>query len=399
MIDQIQNFFKQETAGGYVLVFAAMLALIVNNSPLSSWYDTLLQVPLIIQIADFEIAKPLLLWINDGLMAIFFFLIGLEVKREIMGGHLSSLRSVSLPAFAALGGMAFPAIIYIFFNWSDSIALQGWAIPSATDIAFALGVLALLGDRVPISLKIFLLTLAVIDDMGAVVIIALFYSGDLSTTSLIVASIALFILAIINRSGCLSLTPYVLIGIVLWSSVLKSGVHATLAGLVLAFFIPYRSKKINNARDSPLIRSEHGLRYWVAFGVLPIFAFANAGVSFEGMSVMRLLDPIPLGIALGLFLGNPIGIMFMSWLAVRLGLAKIPEDMNWSMLFGASILCGIGFTMSLFIGGLAFEQSGVDHSVDDRLGILTGSLLAAIIGYFTLRRFLSKLAIPHLSRH
>ena len=284
--------------------------------------------------------------------------------------------------------MAAPALIYTYINWGDTRALDGWAIPSATDIAFAAGILALLGKRVPVALKVFLLTLAIIDDMGAVIIIALFYTGDLSTVSLTTAAIALLVLAVINRSGITSSTPYLIVGVILWASVLKSGVHATLAGLLLAFFIPYHSPNNQDLKNSPLIRLEHALQPWVNFGVLPIFAFANAGLSFAGMSYQDLLNPIPLGIALGLYLGNPIGIMSISWLTVRLGIAELPKGVSWPMLFGTSILCGIGFTMSLFIGGLAFEHTGASQTAGDRLGIITGSALAAVTGFFVLRRIL-----------
>lgn len=392
LVGHLKNFLKLETASGQLLIIAAIMAMIVNNSPLSEWYDKLLQVPVAIQVSSFIIAKPLLLWINDGLMAIFFFLIGLEVKREVLGGQLSSFRAIALPAMAAIGGMAAPALIYTYINQGNDIALNGWAIPSATDIAFALGILALLGKRVPPALKVFLLTLAIIDDMGAVVIIAIFYSGDLSTLSLVTAAIALVMLAIINRSGVISLGPYIIIGIILWASVLKSGVHATLAGILLAFFIPYRIKQQGEKNIPPLIRAEHALHPWVSFAVLPIFAFANAGVSLEGMSIDRLLDPIPLGIAAGLLLGNPVGIMSMSWIAVRVGIASLPQGVTWPMMFGVSIICGIGFTMSLFIGGLAFQHTGVDHTINDRIGILIGSILAATIGFFTLRSILDRSA-------
>lgn len=380
-LEAIREFLKLESASGIILVGAAVLALIISNSPLSSLYDLFLDTPVEIRIGALHLAKPLLLWINDGLMAIFFLLIGLEVKREILDGQLSSISQVALPGIAAIGGMAIPALIYILFNISNASALNGWAIPAATDIAFALGILALLGSRVPLSLKLFLLTLAIIDDLGAIVIIAIFYSGDLSVTSLIFAGVAIAALFAMNLLGVKRIAAYVVVGIILWICVLKSGVHATLAGVILAFAIPLRTKE---DEPCPLREMEHSLHPWIAFGIMPIFAFANAGVSLKGMSFGSLFEPIPIGIALGLFLGKQAGVFGFSLAAVKLGLAKLPSDINWRMIYGTSVLCGIGFTMSLFISTLAFDSSITDDAASARIGILVGSFISAIAGYLIL---------------
>ncbi|MDH3695008.1 MAG: Na+/H+ antiporter NhaA, partial [Gammaproteobacteria bacterium] len=332
---------------------------------------------------------PLLLWINDGLMALFFLLIGLELKRELIEGQLSDLRKVALPAVGAVGGMAVPALIYTAVNWDDKVALQGWAIPAATDIAFALAILALLGKRVPVSLRVFLVSLAIFDDVGAIVIIALFYTSELSLKALAIAGACLPILYVLNRRGVLEKAPYLLIGLVMWVAVLKSGVHATLAGVVLAFFIPIRNTEEGS---SPLHELEHDLHTAVAFGVLPLFAFMNAGISLEGLSWDYLLHPVPFGIAAGLFLGNQIGIFSLCWLAVKLGLTRLPEDLNWIHLYGTALVCGVGFTMSLFIGSLAFENTGVNLLFDERLGIIVGSLLSGVCGYLVLRLSLPPIA-------
>jgi NhaA family Na+:H+ antiporter len=366
-----------------LLIIAALAAMMVENSPLKFLYDALLNTPVEIRIGALEIAKPLLLWVNDGLMAIFFFLIGLEVKREFLAGELSDPSKIALPIVGAIGGMAIPAVIYSYINWGDPVAMKGWAIPSATDIAFALGVLALLGSRIPSSLKLFLMTLAIIDDLGAIIIIAIFYTTDLSTTSLSIAAACIALLYIMNRKGVLALAPYLLIGLVLWAAVLKSGVHATLAGVLTAFFIPFRKEQ--GQELTQLERLEHDLHPAVAFGILPLFAFMNAGINFDGMGMSTLLHPVPLGIALGLFLGNQLGVFGFSWLAIRLGIAKMPEAVSWGQLYGVALLCGIGFTMSLFVGSLAFEQGGPDYAVDDRLGILLGSLASGILGYLVLK--------------
>ena len=379
----IRDFLRLESAGGILLVAAAAVAMLLANSPIAALYDGFLATPVEIRIGDFQIAKPLLLWINDGLMAVFFLLIGLELKREMLEGRLSSYKQVMLPAIAAVGGMVVPAAVYYFLNRDDAVALQGWAIPTATDIAFALGVLSLLGNRVPASLKLFLVTLAILDDVGAIVIIALFYTSDLSGVSLTWAAVALLALFALNRRGVVHMAAYVLVGIVLWVSVLKSGVHATLAGVALAFAIPLRTG--DRSIKAPLLQLEHSLHPWVAYGILPLFAFANSGVSLAGMSLAQALAPVPLGIALGLFLGKQLGVFVFSWITIKLRIAKLPEGANWWQLYGVAVLCGIGFTMSLFIGSLAFDQTASDYSTVDRLGILMGSVVSATVGYFILR--------------
>ena len=383
----IQEFLRLESAGGLLLVMAAVAAMIIENSSAKWLYDSLLGTPVEIRVGALEVAKPLLLWINDGLMALFFFAVGLEIKREVLEGELSDRRRVALPLAAAVGGMLVPVLIYLALNRGDPLALQGWAIPTATDIAFALGVLALLGSRVPASLKLFLLTLAIADDLGAIVIIALFYTSTLSPTSLIIGVVLVALLFALNRGGVLAVAPYALLGVALWTAVLKSGVHATLAGVVLAMFIPLRSPP---GQPSPLLQLERDLQPSIAYGILPLFAFANAGVSLYGLSWAALLEPVPLGIALGLFLGKQIGVFGTAWLAVKLRLARLPEGAGWLEVWGISLLCGIGFTMSLFISSLAFEQGAGGLAVDDRLGILGGSLLAAVSGYLVLRYALAR---------
>ncbi len=363
---------------------AMAIALIAANSPLAGLYQALLDTRARVSVGAFELHKPLLLWINDGFMAVFFFLVGLELKREILAGELSDRRRVVLPLIAALGGIVVPALIYAWINRGDAMAMKGWAIPAATDIAFALGVLALLGKRVPLSLKIFLASVAVIDDLAAIIIIAVFYTSELSMASLAVAGAVIAMLALVNRMGVTAKTPYLLLAVALWVAVLKSGVHATLAGVVVAAFIPYRPAK--DFDETVLVKLEHDLHPWVAYGILPLFAFANAGVSLAGISLASLMQPVPLGIAAGLFLGKQAGIFGACFIAVKLGLAKLPGAASWLQMYGIALLCGIGFTMSLFIGSLAFEQSGgeSDYEVDDRLGILTGSLLSAIAGTLVL---------------
>ncbi|MEJ2530114.1 MAG: Na+/H+ antiporter NhaA [Gammaproteobacteria bacterium] len=383
MLDKLKEFLRLEAASGIILLLASVLAMIAENSPANVLYDALLNMPVAIRFGGFEIAKPLLLWINDGLMAIFFFLIGLEVKREVLAGELSDPSRVVLPIIAAIGGMAVPAVIYATINWGDPVALKGWAIPSATDIAFALGVLALLGSRIPQSLKLFLMTLAIVDDLGAIIIIALFYTTDLSITSLLVAASAVAILFALNRKGVLGLAPYMLVGLILWAAVLKSGVHATLAGVLTALFIPF--KQAPGESHTQLERLEHDLHPSGAYGILPLFAFANAGIAFAGIGIDSFLHPIPLGIAVALFFGNQLGVFGFSWITIKLGMAKLPENANWSQLYGVALLCGIGFTMSLFVASLAFEQGGTDYAMDDRLGILIGSLVSGILGYIVLR--------------
>ena len=384
----LPEFLRLEAAGGLILIAAAGLAMLVANSPLASWYVGWLAVPLEVRVGSFEIAKPLLLWVNDGLMAIFFLLIGLELKREVLEGHLANARSAVLPAFAALGGMIAPAAVYSLFNWGDPISMRGWAIPSATDIAFALGILSLLGRRVPPGLKAFLLSIAIFDDLGAIVVIALFYTAELSLAALLLAAVAVLGLAVLNRLGVVRLTGYVLLGMVLWVAVLKSGVHATLAGVATAAFVPLRSRQggaADEAPESPLLRLEHALHPWVAFGILPLFAFANAGVPVLGLSFADALRPVPMGVAVGLLGGNLVGVTGMSLLAVALGIASLPEGVKWSHVVGTSLLCGVGFTMSLFIASLAFEQGGTTYPGVERLGILAGSFVAAVAGYVMLR--------------
>ncbi|PMX01488.1 Na+/H+ antiporter NhaA [Pseudomonas sp. FW215-R2] len=372
------RFFQLEAASGLLLIAAAILALIINNSPLSWLYNGLLDTPVVAQIGALKIAKPLLLWINDGLMALFFLLIGLEVKREVLDGQLSKPSQIVLPGAAAIGGMLVPALIYWFLNRDNPAALDGWAIPTATDIAFALGVLALLGKRVPVSLKLFLMTLAIIDDLGAIVIIAIFYSGELSTLSLGLAAACIAALVAMNRLGVVKLGPYMIIGLILWVCVLKSGVHATLAGVTLAFCIPLRTK---NAEPSPLLTLEHALHPWVAYGILPLFAFANAGLSLTGVTAESFTHHVPMGIAVGLLLGKTVGVFGLTWLSVKTGIAALPQGANWGQVLGVAILCGIGFTMSLFVGSLAFVPGASEYAGMDRMGILTGSVFAALIGY------------------
>lgn len=388
----IRNFLQLEAAGGILLIAAAALAMLVANSPLDRHYNDLLDVYAEVSIGELGIRKPVLLWINDGLMAIFFLLIGLEVKREIRDGQLSNPRQVVLPGIAALFGLAMPALIYVAFNWGDSEALNGWAIPAATDIAFALGILYLVGSRVPTALKLFLLTVAIFDDLAAIVIIAVFYTADLSLSSLVLAGVTLVVLLIMNLSGVQRTGIYLFVGVLLWVFVLKSGVHATLAGVALAFAIPLKGSTA--ADHSPLRELEHTLHPWVAYGILPLFAFANAGISLSGISLDTLTEPIPLGIALGLFVGKPVGIFGASWIAIRLGVARLPEGVRWVELFGVAVLGGVGFTMSLFIASLAFEHGVEGQLALDRLGIITGSLLAALCGFSLLRYAVSGRPVP-----
>jgi len=381
-MNMLKDFFKLEAASGILLVLTAILAMFIANSPLDYLYASLLDLPVEIRIGPLLIAKPLLLWINDGLMAIFFFLVGLELKREIMEGELSDSSSIFLPAMGALGGMAVPAIIYSWINWGDVIAIKGWAIPAATDIAFALGILLLLGDRISTSLKIFLVSIAIIDDIGAIVIIALFYTSDLSLNALFIALSFIPVLYILNRKNVTSVMPYIFVGIIMWTAVLKSGVHATLAGVLVAFFIPIKSNE--NPDRSPLKELEHDLHTVVAFGVLPVFAFANAGIALEGVGIDSILHPVPLGIAVGLFLGKQLGVFGFCWIGLKLGLASLPKGVELIHLYGVSLLCGVGFTMSLFVGSLAFGETGVNVLFDERLGIIIGSLLSGVSGYLVL---------------
>lgn len=377
----IREFLKLEAAGGIILIFASAFALIIANSPLSALYTATLDMPVAIQFGSFEIAKPLILWINDGLMAIFFFLIGLEIKREFLEGELSTRSQIALPAMAAIGGMVVPALIYFAINHSDPAHLAGWAIPTATDIAFALGILALVGSRAPVSIKILLTAIAIIDDLGAIVIIAIFYTENLSTPALTLAGVVIVGLVTLNRLQVARPAAYILLGIVLWVCTLKSGVHATLAGVLTAFAIPLHTKE--GKTPSILKDLEHLLHPWIAFMILPVFAFANAGVSFVGIGLSSFVEPVKLGISLGLFFGKQIGVFVMLWLGIKLGLSVMPRDTNWRQLYAVSLLCGVGFTMSLFIGSLAFEHAAFEVPI--RLGVLAGSIASALCGYFLLR--------------
>ncbi len=380
-ITAIQKFLRLEASGGIILVFAAVVALIMANTTAAPLYLGFLDTPVTVAVGELTLHKPLLLWINDGLMAIFFMLVGLEVKREILDGELSSLDKAALPGIAAVGGMVAPALVYVLFNVWEPDTLNGWAIPAATDIAFALGVLALLGSRAPASLKVFLLALAVMDDLGAIVIIALFYTANLSVGSLAIAGAALVGLIVLNLVGVKRIAPYMLIGLVLWVAVLKSGVHATLAGVAIGLCVPLKGEDAEG--HSPLRHLEHLLHPWVAYAILPVFAFANAGVSLAGMTWGDLFNPVTLGIALGLFVGKQVGVFGITWLAVKTGLGRMPDGANWRQFYGMSLLTGIGFTMSLFIGTLAFDTQGYDAAV--RMGVLIGSLMSAVGGYLVLR--------------
>ena len=377
--DALKDFLKQESAGGIVLIASAVLALIIANSPAAPAYFGTLETKLNLSYGSFEINKPLLLWINDGLMAVFFFLIGLEVKREMLSGQLSSWDKASLPLMAAIGGMAVPALVFVAFNYNEPTNINGWAIPAATDIAFALGILSLLGPRVPVAMKALLLAIAVIDDIGAITVIALFYSGEIKTDMLIGAAIVYAILFGVNRMRVASGMPYVILTVIMWVFVLKSGVHATLAGVAAGMMIPTQTREGTNL----LYDMEHTLHKWVAFMVIPIFGFANAGVSLIGVSPAMILQPLPLGIALGLLIGKQIGIVGMAWIGVKAGFASLPAGVGWRKIHGLSLLAAIGFTMSLFIGGLAFDDPAQVDAV--KIGVLGGSLIAALAGFFLLK--------------
>jgi NhaA family Na+:H+ antiporter len=379
----LQDFIKKESSAGILLIIATILALLLENSFMSTFYTSFLHTPVEIRFGELQIAKPLLLWVNDGLMAIFFLLIGLEIKREVREGHLSSLSQITLPGIAAIGGMVVPALIFLAFNRGEDFSMNGWAIPTATDIAFALGILSLLGKRVPISLKVFLMALAIIDDLGAILIIAFFYTSELSTTSITIAAIALFILFIMNRMHVAIKSAYIVVGIILWVSVLKSGVHATLAGVALAFMIPLSSKDKKGNDFSMAKEIESDLHSWVAFMILPLFAFVNAGVDLKGISIEEMAGPVPLGIMLGLFIGKQVGVFGFSWLAIKMGLASLPQGSNWTLMYGVSVLTGIGFTMSLFVDTLAYNDTQIYHYAD-KLAILLGSFLSATVGYLIL---------------
>lgn len=383
-VQTLRNFLKLESSSGLLLMGAMALALLCANTSLAEIYHGFLRTPVSVQVGTLGLAKPLLLWINDGLMAIFFLLIGLEVKREVLEGELTSLSQVALPGIAALGGMVVPSLLYVWINLANPSVLQGWAIPAATDIAFALGVMALLGKQVPNVLKVFLLTLAILDDLGAIIVIALFYTVELSVLSLVLASIAILGLIVMNRLGVTRIAAYMVVGVFLWICVLESGVHATLAGVVLAFAIPLRV--LDEQGNSPLRHLEHSLHPWVTFGILPLFAFANAGVSLGGLTLAELLAPLPLGIALGLLVGKPLGIVGFSWVGMRLGLVRLPSGVSWKQFHGTAALCGIGFTMSLFIASLAVKANGPEVFDAARIGVLIGSLGSAVGGYLLLRK-------------
>jgi len=376
VIQALRDFMRLEAAAGIILGAAALAAVVLANSPLAWLYQEFLYIPGSVTVGALEIRKPLFLWLNDGWMAVFFLLVGLEIKRELLDGELSDRKAATLPITGAIGGMAVPAAIYAVINWGDTRALVGWAIPTATDIAFALGVMSLLGRSVPTSLKVLLTAIAIIDDLGAIVVIAVFYTSNLSLLSLGLAVAALVALAVLNRAGVRSLAPYVLIGALLWVCVLKSGVHATLAGVATGFAIPMHGEK--ESGRSPLRVLEHALHPWVAYLVLPAFAFANAGVSLHGLTPAALLEPVTFGIVLGLFVGKQIGVFGALYLTVRTGFGRKPEGASWAQIYGLALLCGIGFTMSLFIGGLAFDDAA--RGVQVRLGVLVGSILSALVG-------------------
>ena len=384
MNNMIEEFIKKESSAGILLIGATVLALLLSNTGLSALYEAFLHIPVEIRVGALHLDKTLYHWVNDGLMAIFFLLIGLEVKREVLEGQLSSLRQIALPGIAAVGGMVVPALVYLMFNHNDAVAVNGWAIPTATDIAFALVILSLLGSRVPVSLKLFLMALAIIDDLGAIVIIAFFYSADLSLLSMAVAGMSLVVLIGLNVLGVSKKAAYFIVGTVLWVSVLKSGVHATLAGVALALTIPLKAQGEDNLPTSPLKEVEHGLHFWVAFFILPLFAFVNAGVNVTQISMSQMSGSVPLGIMLGLFVGKPLGVFGFSWLAIKLKWAVLPEGCYWMQFYGVCVLTGIGFTMSLFIGSLAFEDDQL-FQYTDKLAILLGSFLSGIIGYIILR--------------
>jgi NhaA family Na+:H+ antiporter len=382
----LREFLRLESAGGLILVSAAILAMVLANSPLQDLYTKFLSLNLTVTVEDFGVSKPILLWINDGLMAVFFLLVGLELKREVVEGQLSSADQIVLPAMAAIGGLVVPAVIYWTINKDNPDGINGWAIPTATDIAFALAILSLLGSRVPASLKIFLTTIAIFDDLAAIIIIAVFYSADLSTVSLAAAGAGIVALFVLNRMGVRSLAAYMIVGVFIWLFVLKSGVHATLAGIVVAAFIPLKECDDH----SPSRHLEHILHPWVAFGVLPIFAFSNAGIPFAGITSDIVLGTVSLGIVFGLFFGKQLGVFGMTALVIALGIAKKPQGASWAMLYGISLICGVGFTMSLFIGSLAFEHGGFSQSVALRIGVIGGSVVSGICGWLVLHFSLPK---------
>lgn len=378
----IRQFLQFETSGGVLLFIGALLALVVSNSPLHFYYTNFFNTPLSVHIGQIGLNKPLVSWINEGLMTIFFLLIGLEIKREMIEGELNTFSKVTLPAIAAVGGMLVPACFYLWLNWGDRTTFVGWAIPTATDIAFSLGLLALLGSRVPLSLKLFLTALAIFDDIGAVVIIAIFYTATISLISLLLASLCLCALFLLNQQGVTRMSPYILLGILLWLCFLESGIQAALAGIALAFVIPLHDKR--DPHHSPLRRLERNLHPWVAFVVLPLFAFANTGVSFSGLTTTSF-GSIALGIAIGLFVGKQLGVFGATWLTIKLGFASLPRQATWIQVYGIALICGVGFTMSLFIGMLAFNEGGTAYVNMVRVGVLSGSLLSGLLGYLLLR--------------
>jgi NhaA family Na+:H+ antiporter len=376
IIQRWKLLIKTDASSGIILVFAAAVALLLANSPWQGSYNAFLEFPVSITLGTFSISKPLVLWVNDGLMALFFFVVGLEIKRELFYGELSRPDQVILPFLAAIAGIVFPALIYVAFNYNDAVAMNGWAIPSATDIAFALGIFILFGKHLPPSLKLFLLSVAIIDDIGAVIIIAIFYSQDLATNSLVIASVGLLLLFLFNRLELSNKTPFILISIIVWAAVLKSGVHATLAGFAVAWFIPIAREK----SKSMSYQLEHALHPWIAFFVLPLFAFANAGVGLMDASFDELFTPVSIGIIGGLFIGKQLGIFTACFIAVKFNLCRLPKDATWGQLYGVCLLCGVGFTMSLFIGSLAFEEQGLAYQTQVKVGVLVGSLVSAIAG-------------------
>lgn len=387
MTNLIRQFIRMEASGGIVLILAAVVALIMANTSLSDIYLSFLNSPVAVSVGEVGLNKPLLLWINDGLMAIFFLMVGLEVKRELLEGALSTREQALFPAIAAVGGMLAPVLVYLCFNGGDAVARQGWAIPAATDIAFALGVMALLGSRVPTSLKVFLLALAIIDDLGAIIIIAVFFSHDASVTALVLSALSILALAWLNWRGVTSLTPYVVLGIFLWVCILQSGIHATLAGVILGFLIPLKTEG-----KSPARRIEHGIHPWVAWLILPLFAFANAGVSFQGVTLEGVMSLLPMGIAAGLLIGKPVGIMLFCWVSLKLKITRLPPGINLRQVAAVSVLCGIGFTMSIFLASLAFGDADASIMVFAKIGILLGSVLSAVIGFIMLSQVLPKKA-------
>jgi len=380
----VNQFIKSQTIGGVLLALAALAALILSNSPLQSSYQDFLQMRSELRLGDdwLVLSKPMLVWVNDLWMAVFFFLVGLEIKRELLAGELASLKQALLPAGAALGGMVLPALIYVAINAGDATGLRGWGIPMATDIAFALGILILLGSRVPASLKVFLTAVAIIDDLGAILVIAFFYTADLSLNMLLAAGVGVLLLWVLNRSRVMAIGPYVIVGMVIWVCVLKSGVHATLAGVITALAVPLSDGK----GGSPLATAEHALHPWVAYLILPVFAFANAGVSLQGVTLATLTQTVPLGIAAGLIFGKAVGVFGASWLLMRFAGARLPDQSSWRQFFGVCVLCGVGFTMSLFIGSLAFEGGAAGYATQVKLGVLLGSMLSAALAVALLLR-------------